>query len=108
MESTEKLFAHRVPEAAARQLAVVPAWLTECQLATLDDLRRRKRSSKAEIRRQIQICAKAVRHCHELGVSPSGLDGRACPRLADLLAVAAQGGIEHLTDTLLKSSRDHE
>ncbi len=33
------LFKDRVPVAAAQQLATVLAWLTECQLATLEGMK---------------------------------------------------------------------
>ena len=79
----EALFKHRVPEAAARQLAVVLAWATECNLATLERLEERKTSSAYDKNRQKSICDTLVRHCRELNVAPSGLDGRHCGRLAD-------------------------
>jgi len=50
--STDTLFKDRVPEAAARQLATVLAWLTECQLATLQDLRQVKSTPKSKLARQ--------------------------------------------------------
>lgn len=79
------LFRDRVPEAAARQLAVVLAWLTECQLATLEGMKLVKRTSRSELARQQQICDKAVAHCKDLGVSPGGLRGDTCIRLAEFL-----------------------
>lgn len=79
------LFKDRVPEAAAQQLAVVLAWLTECQLATLEGMKLVKRTSKSELARQQQICDKAVAQCKDLGVSPVGLRGDTCIRLAELL-----------------------
>ena len=87
-DSTDPLFATRVPEATARQMAVVLAWLTECQLATLEGLRERSRTPKAEVARQESICDEAVRQCFELGLQPSvrGLRGHACGRLAERLA----------------------
>lgn len=81
----DPLFRDRVPEAAARQLAVVLAWLTECQLATLEGLKLVKRTSKSELARQEQICNKAVSQCKDLGVSPVGLRGTLCVRLAERL-----------------------
>lgn len=71
----DPLFKDRVPEAAARQVAVVLAWLTECQLATLEGLEELKRTSKSELHRQRQICDQAVAHCKDLGVAPVGLGG---------------------------------
>lgn len=81
----ELLFENRVPEAAARQLAIVLAWLTETALATLEGLKGRKSTSQYELRRQSQICDDAVRHCRELGVTPRGLSGAPCGRLEERL-----------------------
>lgn len=87
-----ELFARRTPEAAARQLAVSLAWLTECQLATLESLELRKSTSKSELARQRSICEDAVRHCYELSVEPRGMRGTGCPRLKKRLdALAASG-----------------
>lgn len=80
-----RLFRERDPEAAAQQLAVVLAWLTECQLATLEGMQLVKRTSKSELARQQQICDKAVAQCEDLGVSPVGLRGETCIRLAERL-----------------------
>jgi hypothetical protein len=80
------LFKDRVPVAAARQLAVVLAWLTECELATLERLSILKSASKHDLSRHRSICETAVRYCRELGVTPIGLEGRRCPRLAEELA----------------------
>lgn len=92
----DPLFANRVPEAAAHQLATVLAWVTECQLATLEGLKMRRSTSKAELKRQESICDTAVLHCFELGVTPTGLRGGRCLRLAERLAalktVPAAGG----------------
>lgn len=84
----DPLFEGRVPEAAACQLAVVMAWLTEAQLETLEQLRGRSRASKAELARQQSICDEAVRQCFELGLRPGvrGLRGQECGRLAQRLA----------------------
>lgn len=76
------LFSDRVPEAAARQLAVVLAWLTECELATLERLRGMKSAAASDVRRHESICKDAVFHCYELHVPARGLMGRPCPRLA--------------------------
>lgn len=88
MEQVDPLFKNRVPEAAARQLAVVLAWVTECQLATLEQLQSRKTASKADLKRQQEICDKAVDQCRDLGVQPKGVWGRDCPRLTERLAAA--------------------
>jgi hypothetical protein len=85
MDAFQSLFAQRVPEAAARQLAVVLAWATECELATLEELKEIKSSSKRSIERHQLICNKLLTHCHELGVPAIGLDGRRCQRLEEAL-----------------------
>jgi len=84
-DSLNGLFLERTPEACARQLAVVLAWLTECQLATLEELRGKKRAPKGELKRQQEICDRAVQQCAELGLKPGvrGLRGFPCPRLDD-------------------------
>ena len=79
------LFKDRVPEAAARQLACVLAWLTECELATLEQLESLKSASKYAVNRHRSICNDAVTHCHQLNVPPIGLSGRPCPRLKERL-----------------------
>lgn len=81
----ERLFENRVPEAAARQCATVLAWLTECNLATLEGLRALKSTSAARLRRQQSICDTAVAHCIDLGIEPTGLRGDPCVRLIDLM-----------------------
>lgn len=81
-ESQNPLFAGREPADAAKQLAIVLAWSTECHLATLDRMEHLKSTSKYAIERQREICNTAAAHCKELGVAPVGLRGRACPRLA--------------------------
>lgn len=85
-EEVEALFRHRVPEAAARQLATVLAWATECELATLETLQARKGTSKADLARHAEIVRQLVYHCRDLGVRPSGLGGSSCPRLVSALA----------------------
>jgi len=84
--ANDLLFKDRVPEAAARQLATVLAWLTECQLATLQDLRQVKSTPKSKLARQQQICDRAVAQCHELGVAPWGLRGERCLHLTEQLS----------------------
>lgn len=97
MNSTDplsKLFLERAPEAAARQMAVVLAWLTECQLATLESIEARKRTPKGDLERQRRICADAVAQCADLGIGPGarGLRGFPCPRLDEaLLALQGRG-----------------
>jgi hypothetical protein len=82
----DSLFRDRVPEAAARQLATVLAWLTECELATLESLRAVKRTSKADLARHERICHTAVQQCVDLGVWPVGLRGAPCVRLQEAMA----------------------
>lgn len=83
---SERLFEDRVPEAAARQLATVLAWATECELATLEHLRMLKSSPKSQIERHYKIASTLLYHCWDMKVEPKGLEGRSCPRLAELLA----------------------
>lgn len=93
--SNDPLFRDRVPEAAARQLAVALASATEWHLATLEQLHERKSSSKRDIRRQTNICNELVLHCRELGISPwRGLRGYPCTRLADRIAIATNSSSE--------------
>lgn len=82
------LFKERCPEAAAKQMAVVLAWLTECQLATLEAISARKSTSKSDLERQTRICEDAVRQCADLGMAPGvrGLRGFPCPRLDEALS----------------------
>lgn len=95
--TTDTLFKDRVPEAAARQLATVLAWLTECQLATLQDLRQVKSTPKSKLARQQQICERAVTQCRDLGVEPRGLRGERCLRLTEELSkLRAETYIHHL------------
>lgn len=86
--SDGQLFIGRTPEAAARQLAVVLAWATECQLATVQGLEMRKRCPAHELTRHRRIAETLVAQCRELGLPPTirGLSGFPCPRLAELLA----------------------
>lgn len=81
------LFSSRIPTAAARQTATVLAWLTECQLATLEGLQMRKSTPKSQLRRQEEICITAVDQCLDLGIGPDvrGLRGHGCPRLSERL-----------------------
>jgi hypothetical protein len=75
------LFEDRAPEAAATQLAIVLAWIAECELATLEYYQGTKSAPKHELRRHESICKDLVYHCRDLKVPPRGLLGRACPRL---------------------------
>lgn len=90
MNSTDPLrglFKDRGPEAAARQLAVTLAWLTECQLATLESLESKRSTPKGELERQKRICDDAVRQCADLGIVAGvrGLRGFPCSRLDEVL-----------------------
>lgn len=90
MSSTDPLhglFKERAPVAAARQLAVVLAWLTECQLAGLEAIAAKRGTPKSELARQKRICEDAVRQCSELGLAAGvkGLRGLPCPRLDEAL-----------------------
>ena len=80
------IFQGRTPEAAASQTARVLAWLTECELATLEELKERKSASKRDVHRHEEICQKAIAQCHDLGVEPYGLMGRLCSRLQERLS----------------------
>ena len=86
---SDPLFEGRIPEAAARQLAIVLAWLTEQQLETLERLQARARTPMAELTRQSGICDQAVAQCFDLGLRAGirGLRGQECSRLAMRLAV---------------------
>lgn len=81
-ETQKPPIAQRDPEVAAKELAIVLAWATECHLATLDRMEHLKSTSKYALERQREICTIAVAHCKELDVAPYGLRGRSCPRLA--------------------------
>ena len=83
--SDDPLFANRTPNAAAHQLAVVLAYATECQLATLEQAYRRRGTSQADKRRHQAIADTLVFHCRDLNVRPYELGGIPCPRLAKLL-----------------------
>ena len=77
------LFANRVPEAAARQLAVVFINLLECQLATLEGMP--KSISKAERKRQQLINERYLAQLIDLDVDPvtPGLLGHRCQRVIE-------------------------
>lgn len=82
----DALLSERVAESAVWQLALVLAWATECQLATLEQLKERKSASKSDIRRHASIAAKLVFNCKDLNVPPKGFLGHHCTRLAEYLA----------------------
>lgn len=85
------MFKNRTPEAAAIQTGIVLAWLTECNLATLEGLQELKSSSNYRIQRQQSICNKAVQQCIELGIEPVGLSGQKCERLSAEIGRAEDG-----------------
>jgi hypothetical protein len=89
-QTKERLFEDRTPEAAARQLATVLAWATECELATLERLKMMKKPPAGQLRRHQEIADTMVFHCRDLKVRAQGLSGRGCPRLAELLEVDSQ------------------
>lgn len=102
-EMAHPLFEERTPVSAAIQLALVLAWLAECELATLEWLRLTKSSSKRELRRHESICATLVYHCADLKVPPRGLLGRHCSRLA----VAMQEPIGVLLERITAEAGDN-
>ena len=79
------LTSERTPESALWQISLVLAWATECQLATLEELKHRKSASKYDIRRHASIAAKLVFNCKDLNVPPKGFLGRPCTRLKEYL-----------------------
>lgn len=99
--ATHPLFQERTPESAAWQLALVLAWATECQLASLEELKERKRASKYDIKRHASIAAKLVFNCKDLNVPPSGFGGKKCTRLAEYLERCSK-------EDLMKWERDAE
>lgn len=60
-------------------------WMTDCTLATVQDLAFRFRPPKAELRRQISIAQHGVDWIKVMGISPSG-------RAADV--IASGGSVE--------------
>ena len=85
------LFTGRTAEGVAGGLAVTLAWLTECQMATLEGLEGKKSTPKGELNRQREICERAVAQCVDLGLKPGirGLRGFPCPRLDAALKAAS-------------------
>lgn len=77
----EALFKERIPESAARQLAIVLASSTEEHLGSLERLSRLKSSSRREVECLQEVCARMVAQCADLGVEPIGLRGERCRRL---------------------------
>ena len=70
----------------SERLATVLAWFTECELATLERLRRLKSTPQSELRRHETICNDAVFNCADLKIEPRGLYGLPCPRLAEAMS----------------------
>lgn len=81
----ELLFKNRVPEAAARQMAMVLVNLLECQFATLEGLP--ARTSKSERSRQESICDAYARQLVDLDIPSDypGLWGAGCPRVREAM-----------------------
>jgi len=81
----EMIFSRRVPEAAARQMAIVLVNLLECQLATLEGLP--KRTSKYERARHESICKTYIDQLVDLDIPEDtrGLRGGGCPRVSRAL-----------------------
>lgn len=68
------------------------ATFTEYNLATLETLQDRKRSSKSEIRRQANICDQMVRACQTFGATgPMRYGGPSCSRLHERLTTTQEG-----------------
>lgn len=82
---TEALFKNRVPDAAARQLAVVLAETAERNLSILEAIEDKKSSPKYVIQMQKDLCDMLVYHCWDLNVTPKGLSGNHCEKLAQRL-----------------------
>ena len=83
---SEKLFENRVPEAAARQVAIVLVTAVEEHFATLESMRYRKGTPKGDIARQERLCRVLVAQCLDIGVTTLGLRGARCSRLEAELA----------------------
>ena len=66
------------------------AYYTECNLATLEELKAMKSSSKYRIKRQEDICNQMVNICKCFNV-PTNFDGRRMPRLLERLGAEARG-----------------
>lgn len=77
------------------RIAQAMAWLTECNLATLTEMRERSRTPKYSITRQENICRYAVELCRELEIPPVGLRGRETPRLARALKAPQPDSLSH-------------
>jgi len=60
------------------------AYHAECQFATLDMYKRRKSTSKTDVRRQQSICDKMILTLRAAGFRSASFDG--LPRLRDILA----------------------
>lgn len=90
---TDKLFSRRVPEASARQMAIVLMNLLECQFATLQGLP--ARTSKSERARQQSICDTYLKQVIDLDIDPNtrGLRLGGCPRVRDAMLAVQAGSI---------------
>lgn len=97
--ATHPLFLERTPESAAWQLALVLAWATECQLASLEELKERKRASKYDIKRHASIASKLVFNCKDLNVPPKGFGGKPCTRLAEYLERPKEELVKWMSDS---------
>lgn len=85
---SDQLFTRRIPEAAARQMAIVLVSLLECQFATLEGLP--KRTSKYERERHESICKTYLDQLVDLDIpdDTTGLRGGGCPRVSRALKAA--------------------
>jgi hypothetical protein len=52
----------------------------------LERLKMLKSPPQGQVKRHQSIADTMVFHCRDLGVTPRGLSGNACPRLAELLS----------------------
>lgn len=73
------------PEKQLEWLAGRFGYFTECELATLEELRGKKSASQRDLRRHQEIADGMVAVCRELGDSCVGRRGT--PRLSELLGV---------------------
>jgi hypothetical protein len=69
-------------------------WLLECEMATLEDLRERKRVAKHELKRHQRIVDQAVAkvwaYCWDYGFS---IDSGSFPRVAEVIQRLEAGGM---------------
>lgn len=85
--AAEPLLKNKLPEAAARQTAMVLAWSAESALVNLEALEQKTRTSKTDMRRMRETCDTLVAQCKDLGVDPVGLRGKRCDRLAKRMSI---------------------